>query len=141
MTKKITALFLSLLMLGCMVSAVAVDDPQIVPYASDYLDGCAITTTAETKNHRIVVDYTVYGTDDMVELGATKIQIQKYQFNEWVDYVTLEGSSTKNDMTHSDTVFFHGMAGVKYRAVVYAYAKDKTGSDSRAYDGTGVYCK
>ncbi len=140
MVKRIAALFLSLLMVGSMISVAAVGDPQITPRASDYLDGCGIVTTAE-KNHRMAVDYVVYGTGTMVELGATKIQIQEYQNGKWTDYQALPGSSTKNDMSHAATVYFYGTAGVKYRAVVYAYAKNNSGSDSRAYDGSGVYCK
>lgn len=87
------------------------------------------------------MDYTVYGTGEMTELGATKVEIQRYNGTDWVYYMTLAGSNTKNDVSHSATVTFYGTVGVKYRAMVYAYAKDNTGSDSRAYDGFGVYCK
>ncbi len=140
MAKKITALLMALLLLGSVVTAVAAGGGEITPYASDYLDGCFITTTPE-GNLKICVDYTVYGTRQMTELGATKVQIQRYQNGDWVNHVALAGSSTKNDVSHTASVSFYGAAGQKYRAVIYAYAKNSNGSDSRAYDGSGVYCK
>ncbi len=121
-----------------MVSAVAVDN--LAPYASDYLDSCAIATTAEGKG-KMAVDYTVSGTGIMTEVGTTAVQIEQYKDGDWVNYVVLPGSYTTNDVSHSATVYFYGTIGVKYRAIIYAYAKDNTGSDSRAYDGSGVYCK
>lgn len=110
--------------------------------ASDYLDGCAITTAAE-GNRKIVIDYVVYGTDEMTMLGATKIEIERYDdYNEdWVYDRTLTGSSTPNDVSHADTTFFYGTRGEQYRAVIYAYARNSKGSDSKSYTGSGVYCK
>lgn len=142
MMKRITALLFALLLLGSVASVSAADGSQVAPYASMYLNGCAIATTPE-GNRKITVDYTVYGTREMTELGATKVEIQRYDDYEedWVFYKNLSGSSTKNDVSHSDTVYFYGSVGTEYRAVVYAYAKNSKGSDSRAYDGSGVTCR
>lgn len=141
MKKKATALLLAVLLLSSMMTTALASDSLIVPYASDYLSGCAITTAPEGKR-KITVEYTVYGTDDMTELGATKVQIQRYDTtgDKWVHYTYLAGSSTKNDSSHSASVYFYGTAGVEYRAIIYAYAKNSTGGDSRAYDGSGVFC-
>lgn len=141
MKKKMTALLLAMLLVVSVMPIATADDSLISTHASDYLDGCAITTVPE-GNRKIVVDYTVYGTDDMTELGATKVEIQYYDDYEedWVFYKNLAGSSTKNDVSHSATVSFYGSVGTEYRAVIHAYAKNKKGSDSRAYDGSGVYC-
>lgn len=141
MTKKITALLLAALLVVSVVPVAGADNSLISTHASDYLSGCAITTTAE-GNRRIAVDYTVYGTDEMTQLGATKVEIQRYDDYEedWVFYKNLAGSSTPNDVSHSATVYFYGSVGTEYRAVIHAYAKNSQGSDSRAYDGPGVYC-
>ncbi len=139
MMKKITALLLSLLLLGSMMSFAVAAEPFSVD-GSAYLSGCAIATTPE-GNRKVVVDYTVYGTGEMTKLGATQVKIERYDGEDWVYYTTLPGSSTKNDVSHSATVSFYGTVGVKYRPVIYAYAEDATGSDSRAYTGTGVACK
>lgn len=141
MTKKMTALLLAVLLMVSVMPVAAADNSLVAPHASDYLDGCIITTTPE-GGRKITVDYTVYGTDEMTRLGATKIEIQRYDDYEedWVFYKNLAGSSTSNDVSHSASVFFYGSVGTVYRAVVYAYARNSTGSDSRAYDGSGVYC-
>lgn len=142
MMKKMTALLLATLLFVSIMPVAAADDSLISPHASDYLDGCAITTTPE-GNRKIVIDYVVYGTDEMTELGATKIQIQRYDYyyEDWVNDRVLSGGSTKNDVSHAATVSFYGSVGTEYRALVYAYAKNSKGSDSRVYDGSGVYCK
>lgn len=142
MKKKIAVLLLAALLFVNIMPVAVAGDSQIVPYASDYLDGCAITTVPE-GNRKITVEYTVYGTDDMTEIGATKVRIQRYDtvIEDWVNYTSLAGSSTKNDMSHSASVSFYGTAGVEYRAVIHAFAKKGTGSDSREYDGFGAVCK
>lgn len=142
MKKKIAVLLLAALLFVNIMPVAVAEDSQIVPYASDYLSGCAITTVPE-GNRKITVEYTVYGTRDMTELGATKVQIQRYDTikEDWVNYTALAGSSTKNDSTHTASVSFYGTAGVEYRAVIHAFAKKGTGSDSREYDGFGVVCK
>lgn len=141
MTKKITALLLAALLVVSVVPVAGADNSLISTHASDYLSGCAITTVPE-GGRKIVVDYTVYGTDDMTELGATKVEIQRYDdyLEDWVFYKNLAGSYTSNDSSHSATVSFYGSLGTEYRAVIHAYAKNSKGSDSRAYDGSGVCC-
>lgn len=141
MMKKTTALLLAVLLFVSVAPIVAADDTLIDPHASDYLDSCVIALTPE-GNRKMVVDYVVNGTDDMTEIGATKVQIQRYDdyLEDWVDYTPLSGSHTTNDFTHAASVWFYGTRGVEYRAVVYAYAKNKNGGDSRTYYGPGVYC-
>lgn len=142
MMKKMTALLLAALLFVGVMPVVAADDSLISPHASDYLDGCIITTVPE-GNRKIVVSYTVYGTDEMTELGATKIVIQKYDDYEddWVYDRTLSGGSTKKDVSHTASTSFYGNVGTQYRAVIYAYAKNSKGSDSKTYNGSGVYCR
>ncbi len=141
MMKKVTALLLAALLLVSITPVVAADDSLISPHASYYLDSCTIALTPE-GNRKMTVDYVINATDDMTEVGATKVQIQWYDdyLEDWVDYIALEGSCTPNDFTHGDTVSFNGSRGVEYRAAVYAYAKNKLGGDSRVYYGPGVYC-
>lgn len=142
MIKKTTALLLAVLLLVSVTPVVAADnDSLIAPHASDYLSSCSIALTPE-GNRKMTVEYVINATDDMTELGATKVQIQRYDdySEKWVDYTPLAGSYSTNDFTHAGIATFSGTRGVEYRAVVYAYAKDKNGGDSRAYNGPGVYC-
>lgn len=142
MTKKIIALLMAALLLVGATLVVAADDSLISPHASDYLDGCAITVTPE-GNRKIVVDYVVYGTDEMTVIGANKVQIERYdELNDkWVYDRTLTGSSTYNDIDHAATVSFYGTRGEQYRPLIYAYAKNANGMDTTVYDGPGVYCQ
>lgn len=136
-----TALLMAALLFVSVTPIVAADDSLIMPHASDYLDSCTIALTPE-GNRKMTVDYVVNATDDMTEVGATKVQIQRYDdyLEDWVDYTPLAGAYTKNDFTHAATVSFTGTRGVEYRAAVHAYAKNSKGSDSRVYYGPGVYC-
>lgn len=142
MTKKITALLMAALLFVGTTLAVTTDDPLIAPHASDYLSGCAITTTPE-GNRKITVDYVVYGTDEMTVLGANKVEIERWDYysEDWVYDRTLTGSSTYNDVSHAATVSFYGTRGEQYRALIYAYAKNANGMDTTVYDGSGVYCQ
>lgn len=142
MMKKITALLMAALLFISVTPAIAANNALLSLEASDYLDGCLITTVPK-GNRKIDIDYVVYGTDEMTELGATKLEIERYDDYEedWVYDRTLAGGSTPNDVSHADTTFFYGTRGEKYRVVVYAYAKNKNGSDSRSYKGSGVYCQ
>lgn len=141
MTKKITALLMAALLFVGTALAVTTDDPLIAPHASDYLDSCVIATTPE-GNRKITVDYVVNGTDEMTVVGANKVEIERYDYYSegWVYDRTLTGSSTHNSVSHGATVWFYGTPGEQYRALIYAYAKNANGMDTRVYDGSGVYC-
>lgn len=141
MMKKITALLMAALLFVSVTPAIAATDSLLSLDASDYLDGCAIVATPE-GGRKIVIDYVVYGTDEMLVIGATKVEIERYDDYEedWVYDRTLVGGSTPNDVSHADTTFFYGTRGEQYRAVIYAYARNSRGSDSKSYKGPGVYC-
>jgi PhoPQ-activated pathogenicity-related protein len=142
MKKRITSLLLVLLLVVSVMPVASANEVQMTPYASDYLSGCAITIVP-AGNRKITVEYTIYGTREMTEIGATKVQIQKYDTTKgaWVNYTSLAGSSTSDDVSHSASVSFYGTAGVEYRAVIYAYAERGAGSGSSTYDSSGVVCK
>jgi len=142
MKKKITALLMAALLLVSVVPAAGADDSLISPHGSDYLDSCIISTTPN-GSRKITVTYVVYGTDEMTDIGATKIEIERYDDYEedWVYDRTLAGGSTQNDVSHGASTHFYGTRGEQYRAVIFAYAKKGTGGDSREYTGSGVYCK
>lgn len=142
MMKKITALLMAALLFVSVTPAIAATDSLLSLYASDYLDSCHIVTTPE-GNRKIVIDYVVNGTDEMLVVGATKVEIERYDEYEedWVYDRTLAGGYTPNDVSHADTTFFYGTRGEQYRAVIYGYARNSHGSDSNTYTGSGVYCR
>lgn len=142
MKKKIIALLMAVLLFVSVTPVVGADDSLISPHGSDYLDSCIITTTPK-GDRKISITYVVYGTDEMTDIGATKVEVERYDDYEedWVYDRTLAGSSTQNDVSHLAAVSFYGTRGEQYRAVIFAYAKKGTGGDSREYTGSGVYCK
>ena len=87
----------------------------------------------------ITVD--VQATDNMDELGATRIGVLESKNNgvSWTEYKVFLASIfpemlTSGDYLYYDTpVTFTGTPGYKYCAVVTVYAGDSTGGDYREY--------
>lgn len=138
--KRIVSVFAALLLIASSVSAFAAETYIAQPRASDYLDGVYITLTSQGKR-QMTLGYAIYGTKLMDKIGVTKIEIEEFDGFEWHPYTSFTSSYTYNDDTHADTVYFEGHPECAYRAVLYAYAKNSSGSDSRKYTGSGVVCK
>lgn len=138
--KKIISTTLALLLLISSVGAIAADTRIIEPRASDYLDGAYISLNAKGNRH-MTLSYAVYGTKQMDKIGVTKIVIEEFDGTEWHPYTTFSAAYTYNDDTHATSVSFDGQPECEYRATLYTYAKNSSGSDSRAYTGTSTTCK
>ena len=68
--------------------------------------------------------------------------------NKWIEEFTVYGSSDPDTFYAMDTIqhggdfYFDGMPGVKYRAVMVAYAKNASGYEySKEMACTGRYCE
>lgn len=138
--KRIVSALAAFLLIVSSVSAFAAETRIVEPRASDYLDGAYITLTSQ-GSRQMTLGYAIYGTKLMSKIGVTKIEVEEYDGFEWHFYTSFTSSYTYNDDTHADTVYFEGHPGCEYRAVLYAYAKNSSGSDSRKYTGSGVVCK
>ena len=91
----------------------------------------------------------VFGTDTMDKIGVYSLRIEsEIAPNKWIEEFTVYGSSDPDTFYAMDTIqhggdfYFDGMPGVKYRAVMVAYAKNASGYEySKEMACTGRYCE
>lgn len=139
----ISALLAVMLMLSASISCYAVE-----ARASRYFDGYLLAITAKSNN-QMTVSFTVYGMGEMDKIGAYYIRIEEeIATDEWVKTFTAYGDKmpdkfySYNAYEHGGDYTFTGVPGVKYRAVMKAYAEDKNGSEySKEFTCTGRVCK
>jgi len=132
-----------LFILSLSVNAFAADER-----ASTYFNGYLIGMSAK-GNGRMSVAFSIFGRDTMDQIGAYSIQIQEdVGSDDWIETFTVYGSSdtetfySYNEMDHTGEYFFNAIPGVRYRAVMVAYAENSTGHEySREIDCTPRVCK
>ena len=116
--------------------------------ASHYFDGYILGMAAR-GNGKMIVQFTVMGTGQMDQIGAYSVRVEE-EITEgtWITSFTAYGDDdpdtfyTYNDCDHTGEFSFTGMPGVKYRAVLVGYAKNKSGEEySREITCTGKVCK
>lgn len=143
MKKTISALFAALLLLSSTLPCYAVE-----ARASQYFDGYILGMTAP-GNNQMSVSFTVYGMSKMDKIGAYYIRIEEEVGNDkWITTFTAYGDKdpTKfyatNAYEHTSSYTFTGVPGVKYRAVMKAYASNSSGYEySDEITCTGRVCK
>lgn len=104
--------------------------------SSAYLDAYLVAITPKS-NGKMQVSVIVEGVGEMTEIGATTIyiyeskdgrnfsQVKSYESS---DYPEMIGSGT---VYYEDVVTYQGKVGYYYFAVVYVYAANANGSDTR----------
>lgn len=142
--KRITSAFFAIaLLLSTSLSCYAVE-----PRASKYFDGYIIAMSAP-GNGQVTVSFSVLGMGKMDQIGAYYIRIEEeISTDKWAKTFTVYGDNdpskfySYNAYDHGGDYTFTGVPGVKYRAVMKAYAKDQYGSEySDEIFGTGKVCK
>lgn len=141
--KIISALLAVMLILSASISCYAVE-----ARASRYFDGYLLAMTAQ-GNNQMAVSFTVYGMHKMDQIGAYYIRIEEeYATDKWLTTFTAYGDKmpekfySYNAYEHTGSYTFTGVPGVKYRAVMKAYAEDENGSEySKEFTCTGRVCK
>lgn len=116
--------------------------------ASRYFDGYLLGLSAQ-GNQTMVLSYAVYGTGRMDKIGAYSIRVEEAITTDlWFESFTAYGDDdpsnfyTMNVYDHCGSITFTGVPGVKYRAVLVAYAENSSGSEySREITCTAKYCK
>ncbi len=137
MTRKLTALFLSLLMLVSSLTANA------AVQASDYLNSYSLCVLSH-GNDLMSISYTVQGVDYMDVVGAQEIVVEEYIAGEWYEYDYFDAEDydllAYDYFTKTGTLYFYGIQGRAYRAVMTAYAELDGGSDSREFTCSAEIC-
>ena len=127
--KKMISAFLAVVMLCGSLTCSAVE-----PRASKYFDVLSVTVTPQGGN-KMAVSYSVGATGTMTKLGAYSIRIEEeISSSTWVTSFTAYGSKdpsfySYNSFNHAGSYTFTGIPGVKYRAVLVAYASNSSGSE------------
>lgn len=137
MTKKLTAVFLSLIMLVSSLTANAAVE------ASDYLANYTLGVLAHGDG-LMSISFTVQGVDFMDKVGAQEIIVEEYIGGYWFEYDYFDGEDeglfAYNYPTKSGDLYFYGVPGRAYRAVMTAYAELDGGYDTREFTCSAEYC-
>ena len=97
----------------------------------------------------MTVSFTVYGMSKMDQIGAYSIRIEEeVSDGKWITSFTAYGDKDPNNFysynayEHGGDYSFTGVPGVKYRAVMKAYASNSSGSEySSEITCSGKVCK
>lgn len=144
MKKRLTSALLAvMLLLSASLPCYAVE-----PRASKYFDGYILAVTP-IGNGKMTVSFSVLGTSRMDQIGAYYIRVEEeYGTDKWAKTFTVYGSSdpdtfySYNAYDHGGDYTFTGIPGIKYRAVLKAYASNSSGSEySDEFTCTGKVCK
>lgn len=138
--KKLVSILICAVMIvssGTSLAAAATNSEQAVPLAfispraSEQLDSYAISLTAKGDGI-LSVYYSVYGTHDkMACIGAQTITIEKKTGSStWTTYKTFSSLYSYNTISRVDSFTFNAVPGTTYRAVMTAYGRDSSGSDT-----------
>ena len=131
---------LSALMTLCILSSILCTAASAATVrSSDYLDFYVSSVTAKSGG-KIVVSATVSAVIRATEIGATDVYI--YESSNDVDYTCVEEYHAEDypEMLdsgrhfNSDVATYEGTPGKYYYAVVYVYAGNSTGGDTRRYE-------
>lgn len=144
MKKRIVPALLSVM----LMLSVAIPCYAVQPRASEYFDGYVIAM-ATPGNAQVAVSFSVLGMSKMDQIGVYYLRIEEeYATDKWAKTFTIYGSSdpsrfySYNAYDHGGDYTFTGVPGVKYRAVIKAYASNSNGYEySREIVGGGKVCK
>lgn len=137
-SKKLSAALVCLILLVTTSTAMAAVPPDnsISPQASYYLSSY-LAYVYSAGGGKVEVCFDVTGTTKMDKIGATTIVLKESSDNKswttvktfrYASYPSMMGS---NDVTHTSSVSYSGVAGRYYKATVTVYAAKDGGSDSR----------
>lgn len=143
MKKTISALLAVLLVLSASITCYAVEAK-----ASRYFDGYVLAMSAPGGN-QMTVSFSVLGMSKMDQIGAYYIRIEEeIATDKWITTFTAYGDQdpdkfySYNAYDHGADYTFTGVPGVKYRAVLKAYASNSQGSEySDEIICSGKVCK
>ena len=132
-------LFSALMTLCILSSILCTAASAVMVRSSDYLDSYVCMVTARSGGE-IVVSASVDAVIRATEIGATDVYI--YESSDDVYYTCVEEYHAEDypEMLdsgrhfNSDVATYEGTPGKYYYAVVYVYAGNSTGGDTRRYE-------
>lgn len=139
---SIVLVFITILSLSSVVSA---NDKELVPYASDYLDGCSVGLRSPSIG-RMAVDVTVDAVSIADKVGIIEIYVErqvngKWKFYESLDCVDHPEFFDYNSRDYLATLYFDAESGYTYRVTITAYAQIGSGSDTADLTSYSCLCR
>lgn len=143
MRKRLISAFLAIITIFSLNSAVWAAEAEIVPYASDYLDGCSVGLNSPSIG-RMEVNVTVDAVGIADVVGIIEIYVERKIDNKWKFYKSLDSVDHPefydyNSRDYLATIYFDAESGYTYRVTITAYAEKGSGSDT--LDLTSYSCK
>lgn len=145
MKKKILSIVFVLVTIFNLSSVALATETGIVPYASDYLDGCSVRLSSSAIGE-LAVDVTVdaVGIADIV--GIMEIYVERKINGDWYFYKSLDSVDHPefydyNSRDYLNTIFFSAESGYTYRVTITAYAKKGSGSDTLDLTSYSCLCR
>lgn len=137
---------LSTLLFLVSLFSVAVPEGFALANASDYFSVTDVWATAQSGG-KILVEFDINATHQMLEVGAKKIYIYEQQSNGDYEIVKTYSSDEKPDFMNTNSAFgggevtYQGTPGVNYFATLALYARDRYGNETLYFDTKVVTAK
>jgi hypothetical protein len=133
--KKLASVILSAVLLVSVLAAVPASAGVL--RASQYLASYSASLSA-AGNGQVEIGFNVGAVSVADKVGALTIVVQKKVGSSWSDVQTFNGTVANgmlaaNAISNCDEITYNGTSGQQYRAVVTAYAKIGSGSDSKPF--------
>lgn len=145
MKKQMISIILVFITIFSLSSVASANDKAIVPYASDYLDGCSVGLRSPSTG-RMAVDITVDAVGISDKVGIIEIYVErqvngKWRFYESLDCVDHPEFFDYNSRDYLATIYFDAESGYTYRVTITAYAEKGSGSDTADLMSYTCVCK
>lgn len=145
MKRRMISIVLVLITIFSLNSVAWANVEEIVPYASDYLDGCSLGLRSPSAG-RMAVDVTVDAVGIADVVGIIEIYVERKIDNKWKFYKSLDSVDHPefydyNSRDYLATIYFDAESGYTYRVTVTAYAEKGSGSDTLDLMSYSCVCK
>jgi len=148
MKKRVMTTLLCLFFIFSNLACASAASTRIEERASKYFDAYMLGVSANGDGE-MDVTFGVFCSGVMDKVGVYSLRIEsEVSPGNWVEEFTVYGSDDPDLFYDTDTIqhggdfYFDGIPGVKYRAVMVAYATDAAGEEySREVTCTGRYCE
>ena len=143
--KHIGKRLISSILLLCMLSSLFCISAFAIQDSSAYI--CNYTAAVTPKSGgRMIVTVDIASVGYMDEVGASAIHI--YESTDNVEFTLVESYYaedhpeflTSGTIYYQDAITYYGIPGRYYSAMVYFYAGDETGGDTRYYETLSKRC-
>lgn len=145
MKRRLTSIFLVTIMVLSLGTTVWAADSEIVPYASDYLDGCSVGLNSPSVG-RMEVNVTVDAVGIADKVGIMEIYVEQKVGSDWYFYKSLDSVDHPefyeyNSRDYINSIYFDAASGYTYRVTITAYARKGSGSDTLDLTSYSCRCK